>query len=43
MVDEDDGTVQVCVRILEGELDREITVTLSTMDVTAIGTRHLLL
>ncbi len=35
---EDNGIIQVCARILDGELDREIAVTLSTSDVTAIGT-----
>ena len=36
-VDEDAGTAEVCVRVLDGELNREVIVTLSTSDGTAIG------
>lgn len=38
VLDEDVGTVEVCARILVGDLDRQITVTLSTSDGTATGT-----
>ncbi len=36
VVDEDAGTVEICARILDGVLDREITVTLTTSDGTAV-------
>ena len=41
VVNEDVGTVEVCVRILDGELAREVTVTLTTSDGTAVGTCQL--
>lgn len=36
-VPEDGGVVQVCVEILEGELEQEAEVTLSTNDGSAAG------
>ncbi len=36
VVDEDAGTVEICARIMDGVLDREITVTLTTNDDTAV-------
>ena len=36
-VDEDAGTAEVCVRVLAGELSRNVIVTLSTSDGTAFG------
>ncbi len=36
VVDEDTGTVEICARILDGVLDREITVTLTTSDGTVV-------
>ncbi len=36
VVDEDAGTVEFCARILDRALDREITVTLTTSDGTAV-------
>ena len=34
---EDDGVVTVCAVLLDGELERVVTVNLSTYDATAIG------
>ena len=36
-VDEDEGSVMVCVELEEGELQRDATVTLTTFDSTAVG------
>ena len=36
-VDEEDGNATVCAVLMEGELERIITVYLSTEDITAIG------
>ncbi len=36
VVDEDAGTVEICARIMDGVLDRQITVTLTTSDDTAV-------
>lgn len=35
---EDQGTVEVCVRIIVGQLSRAVTVFLDTQDLTALGT-----
>ena len=34
---EDAGTVSVCVVVLEGELERQVEMTLATKNVTATG------
>lgn len=36
-VDEDDGNVTVCAELLEGILERPVTVYFSTEDLTAVG------
>ena len=36
-VNEDDGSVMVCMQLEEGELQRDVNVTLSTNDITAVG------
>ena len=36
-VPENDGFVEVCIHIIDGILERNLTLTLSTRDFTAIG------
>ena len=36
-VNEGNGTVEVCLLIIEGVLEREVVVTLSTSDGSAVG------
>ena len=36
-VDEDEGNATLCAQLLEGILERNITVYLSTSDITAMG------
>ena len=38
---EDDGVVTVCAVLVDGELERVITVYLSTDDATAVGKKQL--
>ena len=39
-VDEDEGNVTVCAQLLEGILERNVTVYLSTGNLTAFGKSH---
>ncbi len=36
-VDEDDGVVEVCAELIDGDLETDISVCLSTMDDSAVG------
>ncbi len=41
VVGEDVGAVEVCARVLNGDLDREMTVALTTTNNTAVGKSYL--